>query len=575
MALYRKYRPQTFDEVVGQEAVVSILKKALDSGNISHAYLFAGPRGTGKTSIARILAKGLNCEKGITSQPCGKCYMCRAITEGRAVDVIEIDAASNRGIDDIREIRERVKHPPLEGRYKVYIIDEVHMLTREAFNALLKTLEEPPDYVVFVLATTDPHKLPETILSRVQRFNFHKLSIDDSVLLLQRVCKGEGFSCDKEALILIARHSDGAMRDALNLLEQVALVGDGKVTLEAVKKVIGGVSAERVYEFFSAMLTGKPKDMFDVLESVLDEGTDPVIFHRALFEYIGYALDYAIDPSTSDKLGLLEVEREILRLISRVGVSTLGDASKLMIELEKYYRYTERHKSTVLKMIAVKLMELLHSYKEDDEEEKKGVAPGKQGFYKPRDHSVSSNDNEEAMLKEERALNSQDLVVTDKDTSVNVTTQSSSDTAEDPLRVADIFKKYDETSKKKAQERVTNSEEKQEDKEEKDGEHGKDGDKKESCDLVYSRLVKHYPEWGLLYYKFGRLDGETLYFSTSYARDLFEIALSKFGWKSKLLELLKDLGIKDIKVEAQGVSESYVPETEEEAMRILNEIFHV
>lgn len=355
MALYRKYRPQTFDEVVGQEAVVSILRKALDSKNISHAYLFAGPRGTGKTSVARILAKGLNCEKGITSSPCGKCYMCQAITEGRAVDVIEIDAASNRGIDDIREIRERVKHPPLEGRYKVYIIDEVHMLTKEAFNALLKTLEEPPEYVIFVLATTDPHKLPETILSRVQRFNFRKLSLSDSVKLLQRVCEGEGFEYDEEALVLIARYSDGAMRDALNLLEQVSLVGDGHISLDAVKKVIGSVSAEIVLEYFKALEASDPRTIFNIVERVLDEGTDPLLFHRTLFEYISYAIDYVVDTSAAEKLGLLEVEREILQILSKLGLEKLGEMSKLMIELERYYRYTDRHRSSVLKMVTIKL----------------------------------------------------------------------------------------------------------------------------------------------------------------------------------------------------------------------------
>jgi len=366
LALYRKYRPQTFDEVVGQEAVVTILRKALDSKNISHAYLFAGPRGTGKTSVARILAKGLNCEKGITSSPCGKCYMCQAITEGRAVDVIEIDAASNRGIDDIREIRERVKHPPLEGRYKVYIIDEVHMLTKEAFNALLKTLEEPPEYVVFVLATTDPHKLPETILSRVQRFNFRKLSLSDSVKLLERVCKGEGFEYDKEALILIARYSDGAMRDALNLLEQVSLVGDGRISIDAVKKVIGSVSAEIVLEYFKALEASDPKTILHIVERVLDEGTDPLLFHRTLFEYISYAIDYVVDSSSAEKLGLLEVEREILQIISKLGLEKLGEMSKLMIDLERYYRYTDRHRSSVLKMVTIKLAEFWNGLKTEE-----------------------------------------------------------------------------------------------------------------------------------------------------------------------------------------------------------------
>jgi len=222
MALYRKYRPQTFEEVVGQSHVTEILTKALDNQKISHAYLFAGPKGSGKTSCARIFAKGLNCETGITSKPCNECESCKLINEGHSLDVIEIDAASNRGVDEIRELRERVKYRPAQSRYKVYIIDEAHMLTREAFNALLKTLEEPPEYVVFILATTDPQKIPPTVLSRCQRFRFKKLTSDEVFQILENVCKSEGFSYQREALELIAEVSDGAVRDALNLLEQIS-----------------------------------------------------------------------------------------------------------------------------------------------------------------------------------------------------------------------------------------------------------------------------------------------------------------------------------------------------------------
>ncbi len=559
MALYRKYRPQTFDEVVGQEAVVSILKKALDSGNISHAYLFAGPRGTGKTSIARILAKGLNCEKGITSQPCGTCYMCRAITEGRAVDVIEIDAASNRGIDDIREIRERVKHPPLEGRYKVYIIDEVHMLTKEAFNALLKTLEEPPEYVVFVLATTDPHKLPETILSRVQRFNFHKLSIDDSVLLLQRVCDGEGFQCEKEALVLIARYSDGAMRDALNLLEQVSLVGDGKITLEAVKKVIGGVSAERVLQFFRALQQGDTRAVFAVLDSVLDEGTDPVLFHRTLFEYISYAIDYAVDNSSAEKLGLLEVEKEILAILAGLGIDVLSEMSKRMIELERYYRYTDRHKSSVLKMVTVKLMEFWKCQGEKPVASKESVAG------EPVIEETATPRQKDTMASATQTHRTTGQAVDKKETIKKKSTAEAKH--EESIASSDVDKEAEEIVsmfKKKAPKAG-------EDKPKVEKKH----EEKKPVDEVYKLLFSHYPEWALLYYKVGRVEGETLYFSTTYAKDLFETAINKFGWKEKLLEVLKPLGITEVVVEEKGASQPYVPASEEEAIQILNEIFHV
>ncbi|NOZ92021.1 DNA polymerase III subunit gamma/tau [bacterium 3DAC] len=562
MALYRKYRPQTFDEVVGQEAVVSILKKALDSGNISHAYLFAGPRGTGKTSIARILAKGLNCEKGVTSQPCGTCYMCRAITEGRAVDVIEIDAASNRGIDDIREIRERVKHPPLEGRYKVYIIDEVHMLTKEAFNALLKTLEEPPEYVVFVLATTDPHKLPETILSRVQRFNFHKLSIDDSVLLLQRVCDGEGFECEKEALILIARYSDGAMRDALNLLEQVSLVGDGKITLEAVKRVIGGVSAERVLEFFRALEKGDTSAVFAVLDNVLDEGTDPVLFHRTLFEYISYAIDYAVDRSSAEKLGLLEVEKDILDILAKLGIDVLSEMSKQMIELERYYRYTDRHKSSVLKMVTVKLMAFWNVSSEGSEESSKVmIKPSARKESVKKAPQRSATNLPAALSETAKQVADKKKLAGSKEVPDNKgTTDNSVHSSNIDKEAEDIVSIYKKKAPKTVEEKPKSEPKKEE---------------KKPVDEAYKLLAAHYPEWALMYYKVGRLDGNKLYFSTTYAKDLFETAINKFGWKEKLLEVLKPLGVTDVVVEEKGASEPYVPASEEEAMKILEEIFHV
>lgn len=281
MALYRKYRPQTFEEVVGQSHVTEILTKALDNQMISHAYLFAGPKGSGKTSCARIFAKGLNCETGITSKPCNECESCRLINEGHSLDVIEIDAASNRGVDEIRELRERVKYRPAQSRYKVYIIDEAHMLTREAFNALLKTLEEPPEYVVFILATTDPQKIPPTVLSRCQRFRFKKLTSDEVFQILENVCRSEGFSYQQEALELIAEVSDGAVRDALNLLEQISVVDEGKVSIKTARFLLNVVEDEVILDLLKTAFEDMDKGV-ERLAELMESGVEPMELFRTM-----------------------------------------------------------------------------------------------------------------------------------------------------------------------------------------------------------------------------------------------------------------------------------------------------
>jgi DNA polymerase-3 subunit gamma/tau len=246
-ALYRKWRSQTFDDVVGQEHVAVTLRNALRDGRMSHAYLFTGPRGTGKTSTARILAKALNClAEDPAARPCNACRICVAITEGHQLDLIEVDAASNRGIDEIRDLREKIGFRPNEARYKVYIIDEVHMLTKEASNALLKTLEEPPPHAVFVLATTEPDRVPETVRSRCQRFDFRRIPTGEIVGHLAAILKAEGSQADTEALVAIARRSTGSMRDAVSLLDQLLSYGDDRLTLGRVEGVLGLVNAQTI-----------------------------------------------------------------------------------------------------------------------------------------------------------------------------------------------------------------------------------------------------------------------------------------------------------------------------------------
>ncbi len=282
----RKYRPQRFSEVVGQEVITETLKNAVKEGRLSHAYIFAGPRGVGKTTTARILAKAVNCEEPKEGEPCNECSQCLEIVKGSHPDVVEIDAASNRGIDQIRELRESVHYLPAKGKKKVYIIDEFHMLTKEAFNALLKTLEEPPEHVLFILATTEIDKIPSTILSRCQKFVFKRVPVELIVKSLKEICLKEGFEFEEEALKLIALSSEGCMRDAESLLEQSAALGMGKVEVEKVSDFLGILTGREVKELLSLGFKGNKEELFKKIKELEERGFNPSFVVNQLIEVV-------------------------------------------------------------------------------------------------------------------------------------------------------------------------------------------------------------------------------------------------------------------------------------------------
>ena len=285
-ALYRKWRPRTFDEVVGQEHVVGTLRNALTSGRIHHAYLFAGPRGTGKTTTARLLAKAVNCLAPEDQRPCNECIICQAVNEGRLLDLIEIDAASNTGVDDVRELRERVGFRPNEARYKVYVIDEVHMLSNVLSSALNAALEEPPPHAIFVLATTEPHKIPTTVISRCQRFNFRRIPVGEVVARLEWMVEQEHIPADREALTIIARQATGSMRDAESLLDQLASYDETGITGAEVRAALGTGTNEAVVQVTDALSKGDVAQGLGVINTAVDEGADPRQFARQMVEHL-------------------------------------------------------------------------------------------------------------------------------------------------------------------------------------------------------------------------------------------------------------------------------------------------
>lgn len=330
-ALYRKYRPKVFSDVIGQEHIVKTLKNQIAGGKISHAYLFCGTRGTGKTSTAKIFARAINCLNPKDGEPCMECEMCVADMEGRSVNVIEIDAASNRGIDSIKELREDIKYAPAEGTYKVYIIDEIHMLTTEAFNALLKTLEEPPKHVVFILATTDPQKIPATILSRCQRYDFKRITAEEITETIKKYLEMEGINADEDAVKYVAYLGDGSMRDSLSILDQcLAYFSDEHITLEKILDVTGDVDISFYKDISDGIFDGDTQKVLEVLSKAMSMGRD---INRFVSGYISYLRNMLVAASVKNAKSILDVSEEILAMLETQAKKT--SVLKIMYMIER------------------------------------------------------------------------------------------------------------------------------------------------------------------------------------------------------------------------------------------------
>jgi DNA polymerase-3 subunit gamma/tau len=355
--LARKWRPKVFEDVIGQEHITQTLINAIKTDRLAHAYLFSGARGVGKTSVARILAKAINCEEGKPGIPCDHCQSCTEITNGSSVDVQEIDGASNRGIDEIRELRENIKYMPSSSKFRVYIIDEVHMLTLPAFNALLKTLEEPPPHVKFIFATTEPHKVPITILSRCQRFDFKRIPVGKVVAQLEQIAKEEGIEANKSALTLIARESEGSMRDAESLLDQVVSFAGPKIEDKDISNILGIIDRDLVFECSEAIIDGSPEKCMQIVEKIYAYGFDIKEFYRVLMDRFRDLMVVLVAPK-SDLIDITSNDRiEIERQAKEAGLEKLQQFLTILITREQDLKFTS-HPRLILETIMIKLCRL-------------------------------------------------------------------------------------------------------------------------------------------------------------------------------------------------------------------------
>lgn len=364
MALYRKWRPVSFEDVKGQDPVVQTLKNQITSDRIGHAYLFCGTRGTGKTSIAKIYARAVNCEHPIDGSPCNQCASCRAILEGSSMNVVEIDAASNNGVENIRDIREQVQYPPTEGKYRVYIIDEVHMLSIGAFNALLKTLEEPPAYVIFILATTEVHKIPITILSRCQRYDFKRISLETIADRLRELTQAEQIQAEDKALMYIAKAADGSLRDGLSLLDQCVAFHYGKLlTYENALEVLGAVDSSVFSRMFNAVADGRTRDCITELEEIVIQGRE---LGQFVTDFIWYLRNLLLVQSADDPEGLVDLSEENLKQLKADAVKTDGNTLMRYIRVFSDLSSQLRYASQKRVLLEVALIRLTHPAMEPD-----------------------------------------------------------------------------------------------------------------------------------------------------------------------------------------------------------------